>query len=137
MVSPEDKENRIWLNENYHDEEGRVVVRMVNAENHTDEIFVGHGVATIRAPDGRVGQLKMQFVIEAETLFDAFEKFDAVHEERRKKAIEEMNQPKIAVAGAAPRMPGRNEPCPCGSGLKFKQCCLPGTGHNRLKAMGR
>jgi len=20
--------------------------------------------------------------------------------------------------------PGRNEPCPCGSGLKFKKCCL-------------
>ncbi len=22
-----------------------------------------------------------------------------------------------------PRAPGRNEPCPCGSGLKFKKCC--------------
>ena len=22
-------------------------------------------------------------------------------------------------------MPGRNEPCPCGSGLKYKRCCLP------------
>ena len=21
------------------------------------------------------------------------------------------------------RMPGRNDPCPCGSGLKFKKCC--------------
>ncbi len=21
--------------------------------------------------------------------------------------------------------PGRNEPCPCGSGRKYKQCCLP------------
>ncbi|HDP5041844.1 SEC-C metal-binding domain-containing protein, partial [Staphylococcus aureus] len=20
--------------------------------------------------------------------------------------------------------PGRNDPCPCGSGKKFKQCCL-------------
>ncbi|MGQ9514070.1 MAG: SEC-C metal-binding domain-containing protein [Thermoproteota archaeon] len=20
---------------------------------------------------------------------------------------------------------GRNDPCPCGSGLKFKKCCLP------------
>jgi hypothetical protein len=24
---------------------------------------------------------------------------------------------------AVPR-PGRNEPCPCGSGRKYKQCCL-------------
>lgn len=20
---------------------------------------------------------------------------------------------------------GRNDPCPCGSGIKFKKCCLP------------
>lgn len=25
----------------------------------------------------------------------------------------------------AERQPGRNDPCPCGSGKKFKQCCLP------------
>jgi len=23
----------------------------------------------------------------------------------------------------APQLPGRNDPCPCGSGLKFKKCC--------------
>jgi uncharacterized protein len=23
---------------------------------------------------------------------------------------------------------GRNDPCPCGSGLKFKKCCLPKMG---------
>ncbi len=23
-----------------------------------------------------------------------------------------------------PSLPGRNDPCPCGSGRKFKQCCL-------------
>ena len=25
---------------------------------------------------------------------------------------------------ATPARPGRNEPCPCGSGRKYKQCCL-------------
>lgn len=25
------------------------------------------------------------------------------------------------------RMPGRNDPCPCGSRKKFKKCCLPRT----------
>lgn len=29
----------------------------------------------------------------------------------------------IRSAGAA-RKPGRNEDCPCGSGLKYKKCCL-------------
>ncbi|MBR6997252.1 MAG: SEC-C domain-containing protein [Prevotella sp.] len=23
----------------------------------------------------------------------------------------------------APKTPGRNEPCPCGSGKKYKNCC--------------
>lgn len=26
---------------------------------------------------------------------------------------------------------GRNEPCPCGSGLKYKKCCMEGTDSNR------
>ncbi|MGI6375135.1 MAG: anaerobic sulfatase maturase [Anaerolineae bacterium] len=28
------------------------------------------------------------------------------------------------AAGEATARPGRNDPCPCGSGIKFKQCCL-------------
>ena len=29
-------------------------------------------------------------------------------------------------------MPSRNEPCPCGSGIKYKRCCLA-----RLEAVAR
>ena len=28
--------------------------------------------------------------------------------------------------GFTPWKPARNEPCPCGSGNKFKRCCAPG-----------
>lgn len=28
-----------------------------------------------------------------------------------------------ALAARPPRMPGRNDPCPCGSGQKWKRCC--------------
>ena len=28
-------------------------------------------------------------------------------------------------AAALTRKPGRNDPCPCGSGKKYKKCCLP------------
>jgi SWIM/SEC-C metal-binding protein len=31
-----------------------------------------------------------------------------------------LNPPKPAIAD---KRPGRNEPCPCGSGKKFKNCC--------------
>ncbi len=29
---------------------------------------------------------------------------------------------------------GRNDPCPCGSGLKFKKCCALKTGMKKYKA---
>jgi uncharacterized protein YchJ len=35
----------------------------------------------------------------------------------------ENDAPGIPVAGT--KMPGRNAPCLCGSGRKFKKCCLP------------
>lgn len=40
---------------------------------------------------------------------------------RRRPPVEKRIIPK-----EAPAMPkaGRNEPCPCGSGKKFKRCCL-------------
>lgn len=34
-------------------------------------------------------------------------------------------QERLAVLGQLPSVqPGRNDPCPCGSGLKYKKCCL-------------
>lgn len=29
----------------------------------------------------------------------------------------------LLKGGKAPKLPGRNDPCPCGSGKKYKQCC--------------
>ena len=34
----------------------------------------------------------------------------------------EVSLPKVAVKRTVPKV-GRNEPCPCGSGKKYKQCC--------------
>jgi SEC-C motif len=31
----------------------------------------------------------------------------------------------VLVTNPTPARPGRNEPCACGSGRKYKQCCLP------------
>lgn len=30
---------------------------------------------------------------------------------------------------------GRNDPCPCGSGKKFKRCCLSNHTHNAIQAL--
>ena len=32
---------------------------------------------------------------------------------------------------------GRNDPCPCGSGKKFKKCCYTGGGKGNLENIGR
>lgn len=41
-------------------------------------------------------------------------------------AAEPTQQPVAAAARTIPR-PGGNDPCPCGSGLKYKKCCLKDT----------
>jgi hypothetical protein len=38
--------------------------------------------------------------------------------------IERTQSPMQSPAAAPPRKIGRNEPCPCGSGRKYKHCCL-------------
>lgn len=40
-------------------------------------------------------------------------------EERRKEISKEFRQSKMAVSSKV----GRNDPCPCGSGKKYKKCC--------------
>jgi len=43
-------------------------------------------------------------------------------------ATEQMSSPTISapkpIVSGQPR-PGRNDPCPCGSGKKYKKCCYP------------
>lgn len=39
-------------------------------------------------------------------------------------SLDRMKTPRRPVAQSAPRAPQRNDPCPCGSGRKFKKCCL-------------
>jgi uncharacterized protein YecA (UPF0149 family) len=39
-------------------------------------------------------------------------------------AIEkEEGEPPVRIPGPEPQRVGRNDPCPCGSGKKFKRCC--------------
>jgi len=38
---------------------------------------------------------------------------------------QEWQRQKLAQTGPAELRIGRNDPCPCGSGLKYKKCCMP------------
>ena len=41
------------------------------------------------------------------------------------------HQPKSPSVASAPLKPGRNDPCPCGSGKKYKKCCGASGAHPR------
>ena len=57
---------------------------------------------------------------EAEWLYNLAEWDDILTEERRKELYKEQKKSGTVVK---PKKVGRNDPCPCGSGRKYKQCC--------------
>jgi hypothetical protein len=56
----------------------------------------------------------------AEWLYNLDEWDNLLSLERKKEIKNAYNKSRIAVSTKI----GRNEPCPCGSGLKYKKCCL-------------
>ena len=70
--------------------------------------------------------------VDFEKLYYNMHKADAAHlyglpqwekvldEEKRASIVKEYNKSKVYHA---PKKPGRNDPCPCGSGKKYKNCC--------------
>ena len=61
----------------------------------------------------------------------AYQQFFAYSEERLRQLSVRVPQQPVPPAEPAPAKVGRNDPCPCGSGIKYKKCCgrkaqLPG-----------
>ena len=56
----------------------------------------------------------------AEWLYNLKEWDDILTEERRKELYKESRNSTTVVKG---KKIGRNDPCPCGSGKKYKKCC--------------
>lgn len=57
---------------------------------------------------------------EADHLYSIPSWGDVLDEEKRKEIRKDYNRSKIVVKE---KKPGRNDPCPCGSGKKYKKCC--------------
>jgi uncharacterized protein YecA (UPF0149 family) len=52
----------------------------------------------------------------------------AVNEEKLRSKLETLHQRDISnphISKVIQEKIGRNDRCPCGSGVKFKKCCLP------------
>lgn len=56
----------------------------------------------------------------AEWLYGMKEWENIFDEDKRKQIKKEYNRSKMVIKG---EKTGRNDPCPCGSGLKYKKCC--------------
>ncbi|WP_326911049.1 SEC-C metal-binding domain-containing protein [Sedimentibacter sp. MB31-C6] len=56
----------------------------------------------------------------AEWLYDMNEWNNIFDDDKRKQIKKDYNRSKIVVKG---EKIGRNDPCPCGSGKKYKKCC--------------
>lgn len=57
---------------------------------------------------------------EADYLYSLEEWADVLEEEKCLEIIKDYKRSKIVVKE---KEPGRNDPCPCGSGKKYKKCC--------------
>ena len=57
---------------------------------------------------------------EADYLY-GLEEWDAIYSDDEKKAIADAWRRSRTVVKE--KLPGRNDPCPCGSGKKYKKCC--------------
>lgn len=57
---------------------------------------------------------------EADHLFSLDEWNDVLSEDKRRKIYKDFKRSKIVHVE---KTPGRNDPCPCGSGKKYKKCC--------------
>ena len=56
---------------------------------------------------------------------EGFNFFNTTHLVMRKRKSQEFPDPERRAMAPRRREPGRNDPCPCGSGQKYKRCCLP------------
>ena len=77
----------------------------------------------LRTPDGEAG---LNYLCAGYKRFFAHCRpfVDDVAREWRRQTRERQTPPARTSASWASFSPGRNDPCPCGSGLKYKKCCL-------------
>lgn len=88
-------------------------IESVNLENLTDE-------SEIKLELDFEKLLWNMHDAKAEWLYDMNEWNNIFDDDKRKQIKKDYNRSKIVVKG---EKIGRNDPCPCGSGKKYKKCC--------------
>jgi hypothetical protein len=103
------------------------------AELTDDNRTLGFGHFRVSVPDLQVTEWKSKRESQRPLLEKLWTTFQARHRRvgerlaERKRHITELGARHAAtrVPIIAPQRAGRNDPCPCGSGKKYKRCCAP------------
>lgn len=106
MANKDDNKNRIYEVREYRTPDGRHIVAQTPLDGSAI-IYVGHSVGQVKNAAGQVGQIPYSFIIEADTIEEAFgEKGQAANQKAWNETIEQVKQQhakqqkRIVVAGA-------------------------------------
>lgn len=107
--------------------------RLVKNHNQRDLLAFGIGILMSRyeaEPDLAADSLGLE-MIWLNTVVDCLDKLDPNAPRRTELEVDLENWPELDLSGSEPPQPaiskpkvGRNDPCPCGSGKKYKKCCF-------------
>ena len=92
---------------------------MVNKINNSTVSTLMRGQIPVQAPE-QVQEAAPEEDHPAQQLTESHENLDEDGQDEAEAATETIEQPQQPIV--KDKMPGRNDPCPCGSGKKFKNC---------------
>ena len=97
-----------------------------HSDHRPQDLILDDGISWIGLEVIDFQQQEDQATVEFEARLLVAGRVDAVHENSR--FVKQQGRwlytsGDLLLPGFKPWNPGRNEPCPCGSGKKFKRCC--------------
>lgn len=110
---------RLWRNYGHTPDE---IVRMMGREQPRS-IHFGPGIEKMFLNgDMKIGEFERSSMANP-LINDEFKDSFMSEVARMKSLVENSALPELQSSAFPTKKPGRNEPCPCGSGLKYKKCC--------------
>ncbi len=122
----------------------RMMQEKFGMKTTTEQIADYLGEQWLLSEKERLEQEEQRLLFEKERAERENERVEQEHqrllleEERLKRELREAKEESLrrqvaaSQQGPLPQRIGRNDPCPCGSGKKFKKCCIKKYGHDSL-----
>jgi hypothetical protein len=119
----------------YGEKDGEEILNMENPSIDYDYLtgkyeFADSGENTMHTPEQLMGELKNKIPelksflknrhSRLKNIYTAYLKREGIYANINKKSLKSLG---TILMAPQPKPAGRNDPCPCGSGKKFKKCC--------------